>query len=244
MSATTAVLESEAAVRRWAAPVTAAAAVLSFVGAIVGQIALAKQPSNTPASYVFLNDHVTTLSLAAVVNGIGLALSGLSLFVLLQAVKVRRPAMPATIFRVLVVLGAVCAPIGGVLGWVATGIGAGDFVSTGGQTYQQAKDLFPTTFQYVASIVQFVGAFGLGASLAVLSFNALRVGLLPRFTGYVGIFAGIFLVIPIIPVPIILCFWLGALAALYGGRWPGGQPPAWETGKAEPWPSPGGGARG
>ena len=31
--------------------------------------------------------------------------------------------------------------------------------------------------------------------------------------------------------------WLGLLASLFALRWPGGQPPAWLTGTAEPWPS-------
>jgi hypothetical protein len=33
-------------------------------------------------------------------------------------------------------------------------------------------------------------------------------------------------------------FWLGAIGSLYLGNWPGGRGPAWESGEAEPWPSP------
>ena len=36
---------------------------------------------------------------------------------------------------------------------------------------------------------------------------------------------------------IVQAFWLGALGALFLGRWPGGRGPAWETGEAEPWPT-------
>jgi hypothetical protein len=36
---------------------------------------------------------------------------------------------------------------------------------------------------------------------------------------------------------VIQAFWLGALGALFLGRWPGGRGPAWESGEAEPWPS-------
>jgi hypothetical protein len=38
-------------------------------------------------------------------------------------------------------------------------------------------------------------------------------------------------------LPVVQCFWLLLLAALFLGRWPNGQPPAWRTGNAEPWPS-------
>jgi hypothetical protein len=45
-------------------------------------------------------------------------------------------------------------------------------------------------------------------------------------------------VLPILsPLPIVQTFWLGAMALLLAGRWPGGLPPAWVTGEAQPWPS-------
>jgi hypothetical protein len=65
----------------------------------------------------------------------------------------------------------------------------------------------------------------------------MRVGLLPRVPGVLGIICGVLFVIPITPFPILQVFWLLALAALFGGRWPSGTPPAWETGQAQPWPT-------
>ena len=32
-------------------------------------------------------------------------------------------------------------------------------------------------------------------------------------------------------------YWLLAIAYLISGRWPTGVPPAWRSGRAEPWPS-------
>ena len=61
----------------------------------------------------------------------------------------------------------------------------------------------------------------------------MRVGLLTRLMGYIGIVAGAMLVL--FPLPVVQIFWMGALGALFFGRWPGGDPPAWRTGKAEPW---------
>ena len=52
-----------------------------------------------------------------------------------------------------------------------------------------------------------------------------------------GILAGILLVLPVLPPVILQAFWLGAVGALFLGRWPGGRGPAWETGEALPWPS-------
>jgi hypothetical protein len=42
---------------------------------------------------------------------------------------------------------------------------------------------------------------------------------------------------------VILTLWLLLLGVLFLGRWPGGTPPAWRTGQAEPWPAGGEDAR-
>jgi hypothetical protein len=72
----------------------------------------------------------------------------------------------------------------------------------------------------------------------IICLNAMRVGLLTRFMGILGIIVGILFVVPLAPgPPIVQSFWLGALAALFAGRWPRGLPPAWAAGRAIPWPS-------
>jgi hypothetical protein len=78
-----------------------------------------------------------------------------------------------------------------------------------------------------------LGSLTLAVGLVLVSLNAMRVGLLTRLMGYIGIVAGAMLVL--FPLPVVQIFWMGALAALFFGRWPGGDPPAWRTGKAEPW---------
>jgi hypothetical protein len=56
--------------------------------------------------------------------------------------------------------------------------------------------------------------------------------------GALGIIAGLLVVLPIVAVaPILQPLWLLALAALFLQKWPGGVPPAWRTGQAEPWPT-------
>jgi hypothetical protein len=69
----------------------------------------------------------------------------------------------------------------------------------------------------------------------------MRVGLLTRFMGILGIIVGVTigagLIIPIDSQGIIRSFWLGALGLLLVGRWPSGMPKAWATGAAEPWPT-------
>ena len=74
-------------------------------------------------------------------------------------------------------------------------------------------------------------------ALVMVSLNAMRVGLLTRFLGYLGIIGGVLTIIPLVPIPIVEAYWLLALAYLLSGRWPSGVPPAWSTGRAEPWPA-------
>jgi hypothetical protein len=64
------------------------------------------------------------------------------------------------------------------------------------------------------------------------------VGLLSAFMGALGAAAGVLVVLPFAGIsPAIQAFWLGALGALFLGRWPAGRGPAWESGEAEPWPT-------
>jgi hypothetical protein len=66
----------------------------------------------------------------------------------------------------------------------------------------------------------------------------MRVGLLTRFMGVLGIITGGLQILPFGgPLPVVQAFWLVILSILFLGRWPTGTPPAWRTGRAEPWPS-------
>jgi len=90
-------------------------------------------------------------------------------------------------------------------------------------------------------VFQFLGLgaqLALGFAFVMICLNAMRVGLLSRFMGILGIIVGVLFVVPLAPgPPVVQSFWLTALAALFAGRWPSGIPPAWTTGRAVPWPS-------
>ncbi len=80
-----------------------------------------------------------------------------------------------------------------------------------------------------------LGSLLLAAGLIIVSLNAMRVGLVTRLVGYLGIVAGALFLL--VSLPVVQIFWLGALGVLFLRRWPGGDLPAWRTGHAEPWPS-------
>lgn len=106
-----------------------------------------------------------------------------------------------------------------------------------------SKDEQATGGAVIVGILGSIAALSIAAAFILLSQNARKAGVLSNFIGIIGIIVGVFLVLgPLLgsvlgPIPIVQWFWLGALAALFLGYWPGGRPPAWETGEEEPWPS-------
>ena len=115
----------------------------------------------------------------------------------------------------------------------------------GARTVDRADDIGDSSLLVVAQLIGIPGtqaiglaSLGLGLGWVVICLNAMRVGLLTRFLGVLGIICGVLIVLPILsPLPIVQTFWLGAMAVLLAGRWPNGLPPAWTTGEAVPWPS-------
>lgn len=88
----------------------------------------------------------------------------------------------------------------------------------------------------LVSGVGIVGGLGFAAALFYACLWAMRLGLLPRFWGSLGMALGIAALIGLILFTLI---WFVYFALLALGLLPGGRPPAWEAGKAVPWPTPG-----
>jgi hypothetical protein len=100
----------------------------------------------------------------------------------------------------------------------------------------RARDLGGTSALLVALAT--AGTVGVAFLFVMLPLRARRVGLLTPFMGILGVIAGALVVFQLTGISsVIQAFWLGALGALFLGWWPGGRGPAWETGRAEPWPS-------
>ena len=89
-----------------------------------------------------------------------------------------------------------------------------------------------------AGLMQAVGVFALGVAFVLLALNAMRVGLLTRFMGVLGIIVGVLFIIPLgSSLPIVQAFWLSRSACCSSAAGRAGMPPAWVTGEAQPWPT-------
>jgi hypothetical protein len=104
----------------------------------------------------------------------------------------------------------------------------------------RVEDLLQDEVSPVAIGLGLAGSVSIAFLFVMLPLRARRVGLMSPFLSVLGVIAGVLFVVPLLPgAPVVIqAFWLGAVGALILGRGPGGRGPAWETGEAEPWPSP------
>jgi hypothetical protein len=227
----------EARTRTRYAVMAAAAGVLLVLASVVLLTGPHSKVSEATIFLIYSHKRVPRDVIGSVIDGVGLlALVGTLRF-LFGATRARNPGLkPFALIAATV--GGVFVAVGSVAYYIEVAIKANQFVSHGSQTWEQANHLTSGTVYLLPQLAAQLGVLLLAVGFVLISLNALRVGLLTRFMGYLGIFAGVLVIIPIgSPVPVVEGFWLFALAYLFSGRWPSGVPPAWRTGSAERWPS-------
>jgi hypothetical protein len=133
----------------------------------------------------------------------------------------------------LPIVGGVVVGISVLLAQVGSVMLASDFLESR-RTVAEVSSLESDILLWARILFQF-GSLMLAIGLLLVSLNAMRAGLLTRLFGYTGIVAGAMLVL--FPLPVVQIFWLAGLGMLFLGRWPGGDLPAWRSGRAEPWPT-------
>ncbi len=80
------------------------------------------------------------------------------------------------------------------------------------------------------------GGLGFVFALFYSCLWAMRTGLLTRFWGSLGMALSVAVLFGLMPFVLLWFLYFGALVL---GRVPGGKPPAWGSGEAIPWPTPG-----
>lgn len=169
---------------------------------------------------------------------VGTALIAFVLGYLFRATQARRPET-ARVILYLALVGPILYGTGPLISAASAVVNASSYVSDGRFSTLGAHDALRTG-RGIAVAQGFVGLGQLATAAAVLliSLNAMRVGLLTRFMGVLGCIVGALIVLPAIfgPPAIVQAFWLVALGLLILGR-VRAVPPAWATGRAEPWPS-------
>ena len=232
--------------RWWAIAGAIVGAVLPLLGLFVSPKPKANQVPELTSALIYFHQHASAFIFSQIIISIGTIGTGVALLYLYHATKARRPQLQAAA-RVLAILGPILLSIGGIAGQIYLAQKSADFVK-GGKTDPEANKILTGGIRVATGSAGIAGQFALGFAFVMISLNAMRAGLLTRFMGVLGILVGVFPVLLSLlastlsgaatgPAPIVQFFWLGAIAYLFAGRWPNGLPPAWKTGKEEPWPS-------
>jgi hypothetical protein len=219
--------------------IAAAAALVSaalLVGAAIWSQSLSGDAPerNGPALLRFFDRHTGELIGSSTLRGLALLLLLPVTLHLYRATKARRPEEPQVVL-VMGLYGPLAAGIGTIAVGIALAAQASSFTDKQFQTIEAADDAFRT--------VQLIGLLSFSGSLALAFWfvkgclDAMRVGLLSRFVGVVGILIGPGLVIFSGLFQFILPVWLVAIAALFAGLAVRSRPPAWDAGEAVAMPS-------
>jgi hypothetical protein len=187
----------------------------------------------------FFSHHATSLIAASVLAAVAIGALTLVLLLLVDAARFRRPqTWPAA--RPLILVGGIALAIISVVHQAVLAVETHNF-AVGHDFTNHAVDnaLTKGTANVITQYFDLLAGLAVAVAMIVVVVNAMRVGLVTRWMGVLGIFTGILIFLPIggATLEVVPAFWLVAMGILYIGKWPNGQPPAWESGEARPWPT-------
>lgn len=202
---------------------------------------IGRQESLKLPFFEFVSDNVAALAISALLIGASiLLLAGVMLF-LARATQARGGPLPRVAPRLPLIGGLLFAGGGLITNTLGTSEHYDRMLEARTVDGIAAVNSDPGTMLNLGQSLSAIGAITLAVGIVLICLHAMRVGLLTRFLGVLGILVGVilgfspFLGAGFSPVQMV---WLLALAVLLAGRWPGGEPPAWVTGTAVPWPNP------
>jgi hypothetical protein len=198
-------------------------------------------PAVSPRAPVvkFFSHRAFALISGSVLAAIAIVALVLAVLLLLDATVFRRPrTWPAA--RPLVLVGGGALALASIANQVVRAIRTHQFAvghnfTSHAVDYALSKGTAYVAFGYLGLLAGLALAVGMFAA----ALNAMRVGLLPRWMGILGMFTGLLILLPGagLVLEVIPAFWIVMLGILFSGRWPNGEPPAWAAGEARPWPS-------
>jgi hypothetical protein len=247
----------EARMRPRAAAAAIAGGVLTVAGGIFNSLALRDAPralfldslakvaqpgpigsaqSTRIPAYQFFQDHIAAIIVGAVLLGLASLAAAGALTFLAFATRARAERFPRVALY-LPVVGGVLVLVGSVITAVGSLVYVGELLDTN-RTVDALQDLGQSPVLVAGQIIVQFGGLAMAGAYVLVALNAMRVGLLTRAMGVIGLVVGLLVVLPVALLSQLLQpLWLFALSWMLLDRWPGGAPPAWRTGRAEPWPT-------
>jgi hypothetical protein len=234
---------------RWSRP--AGVAALLAVAFVIASVIVAAQVGGGDGDSELLRNvdaHSGTQILSGILQAIGVALLAVPLYVLFTAARRRSDRVRGQLVGV-VVAGPLFLAGAAILVGISTVDAATEFVTDvvpslmekgvalGSDAANDAASdtISETSLRGLAVGFGIGGQIGFAVGFFYTALQAMRTGLLTRFWGSLGMALGAvsFLFFQF------AMLWFVYLGLLLLGWIPGGRPPAWESGEAEPWPSPG-----
>src|ERR1700677_2513763 len=186
--------------------------------------------------------YVSHHSLALVAGGalatVALVVLTLILLLLASATRFRRPkSWGAT--RPLLICGGLGLALVSIGHEITSAIETHNFaVGHNHSNHAVEQALVTGTANNLIDYIELLAGLALVAGMIATMVNAIRVGLIPRWLGMVGMLAAILIFLPDTgaELQVIPAFWIVMMGVLFLGRWNSGDPPAWAAGEARPWP--------
>ncbi|MHB8531227.1 MAG: hypothetical protein ACYDC2_00765 [Solirubrobacteraceae bacterium] len=198
-------------------------------------------PAESPraAEVKFISHHAFGLIAGSTLAAIAVAILTLILLTTLNATVFRRPATWRAA-RPLALAGGIAVAIASIVHQLVAAIETHNFATGHLLTNHAVEEaLTKSTPNLIVAYISLLAGLALAAGMIGVMINALRVGLLPRWMGLLGMFTALLIFLPIggAELQLVPAFWLVMMGVLFAGKWPGGDPPAWAAGAARPWPS-------
>jgi hypothetical protein len=201
---------------------------------------IARSPRSPRTDEVkFVSHHAFPLIAGSMLAAVAIGALTLVLLLLADAGRFRRPESWSAA-RPLVLFGGIAFALVSLAHQVVGAISTHSF-AVGHDFSKHAVEnaLTKGTANVLAQYLGLLAGLALAAGMIAVTLNAIRVGLVARWMGFLGVFSGVLIFLPIggATLEVVPAFWLVAAGILLQGRWPGGDPPAWRAGEARPWPS-------
>jgi len=201
----------------------------------------AGEPGLATPRLLFLHDKALALLGVAILQSLAVIALGALVIVLFRAAHGRGSTVPR-VSHLLAMFGAVASVVGALGMQAAVMVKVSEFASSSDHSTAAAHDALRSDIVTAMQAVGQIGILALAAAVVLVSLGAMRVGLLTRFLGVLGVIVGALMVLfgPAglgAPPFLVQALWLLMVGALLTGRMPRGLPPAWRSGEAIPWPS-------
>ena len=249
-------LADEAGRRKQAGALAIAAGILTILSGALATIVYSDKPTvplldvmrehlsaNPPVpglkvrQALFYDENAAQVVLVSILLTLAAITMGLAMAHLYRSTQARRPELPRVALAT-VLCGAGLVAVSELAIAISIVVKVHELAGSAQPTSAAARDALVPPVALAGGLLRQLGVIMLGVGWIIIALNAMRVGLLTRFMGVLGIIVGGLFIIPLgASLPILQAFWLIALGALFLGYWPAGLPPAWTTGEAHPWPT-------